>query len=57
MQGFWAHVLLSTIHVINLSPSFAKGLEVAHELWIGKPLTMIILECLDVKHMSCSKTM
>ena len=35
-QGFWVEAVRTAIHVINLSPSTAKGLKVAQELWTGK---------------------
>ena len=35
-QGFWPEVVRTTVHVINLSPSAAKGLKVAQEVWTGK---------------------
>jgi hypothetical protein len=35
-QGFWAEVVRTAVHVINLSPSTTKGLKVVQELWTGK---------------------
>ena len=34
-DGFWAEVLLTTVHIINMSPSRPLGLKIPQEIWTG----------------------
>ena len=35
-DGFWAKALLTTVHIINLSPRRPIGYKILQELWYGK---------------------
>ena len=35
-DGFFAEALLTTVHIINMSPSIFVGYNILQELWFGK---------------------
>ena len=35
LDGFWAEVLLTAVHIINMSPSRPLELKIPQEIWIG----------------------
>ncbi|WVZ18911.1 hypothetical protein V8G54_006233 [Vigna mungo] len=56
-KHFWGDALLTTVHVINLSPTIALNSEVSDKIWFGKNVTYDHLHDerskLDVKTRQC----
>ena len=48
---FWAEVLFTAVHIINLSPSSPLGYKILQELWSRKTLDYGDYGSLDVRHM------
>ena len=36
-NGFWAEALVTTVHLINMSPNKVLDMKVHEEIWSGKP--------------------